>query len=79
LSFPLPRRALPILSQIDGRRSVGALRDAVAQAGLAMSQSEFDRDFAGLYSVFNGINYLFLSERAIQVSQSASARPSKRI
>jgi hypothetical protein len=44
-----------------------------------MSQSEFDRDFAGLYSVFNGINYLFLSERAIQVSQSASARPSKRI
>ena len=79
LSFPLPRRALAILSQIDGRRSVGALRDAVAQAGLAMSQSEFDRDFAGLYSVFNGINYLFLSERAIQVSQSASARPSKRI
>jgi SAM-dependent methyltransferase len=79
LSLPLPRRALPILSQIDGRRSVGALRDAVAQAGLAMSQSEFDRDFAGLYSVFNGINYLFLSERAIQVSQSASARPSKRI
>ena len=79
LRFPLPRRALPILSQIDGRRPIGALRDAVAQAGLAISQSEFDRDFAGLYSVFNGINYLFLSERAIQVSQSASARPPKRI
>jgi SAM-dependent methyltransferase len=79
LSFPLPRRALPILAQIDGRRPVGALRDAVAGAGLALSQSEFDRDFASLYSVFNGINYLFLSSRPVSLSQSASARPSKRI
>jgi SAM-dependent methyltransferase len=79
LSFPLPRRALAILAQIDGRRPVGALRDAVAEAGLAMSQNEFDRDFAGLYSVFNGINYLFLSNRPHPLSQSASARPSKRI
>ena len=49
--FPLPRRAAPLLAQIDGRRSVAALRAAVADAGLVLSEAEFERDFAALYRV----------------------------
>ncbi len=65
LVFPLPRRSVPILAQIDGRRPIGALRGAVAEAGLAMSEAEFERDLAALYRVFNGINHLFLADRAL--------------
>jgi SAM-dependent methyltransferase len=79
LSFPLPRGALPILAQIDGRRPIGALRNAVAEAGLTMSESEFDRDFVLLYGVLNGINHLFLANRPLLVTQAASAGGAKRI
>ena len=79
LSFPLPRRATPLLAQIDGRRPIGALRHAVAEAGLSMSEVEFDRTFNALYGVLNGINYLFLADRPLLDSQSAFAGASKRI
>ena len=79
LSFPLPRGALPILAQIDGRRPIGALRNAVAEAGLTMSESEFDRNFVLLYGVLNGINHLFLANRPLLVTQAASAGGAKRI
>ncbi len=64
-AIPLPRRAVPILAQIDGRRSVGALRGAVAEAGLAMGEAEFERDFVALYRALNGVNHLFLAERPL--------------
>jgi SAM-dependent methyltransferase len=65
LAFPLPRRAVAILAQLDGRRSVAALRGAVAEAGLALSEEEFARDFAALLRVLNGINHLFLADRPL--------------
>ena len=75
LSFPLPRRAVPILAQLDGRRSVAELRGAVAQAGLALSEEEFARDFAALFRVLNGTNHLFLSDRPLPGrAEPASAR-----
>lgn len=80
LTFPLPRRAVPILAQIDGRRPIGALRGAVAEAGLAMSEAEFERDFVALYRVLNAINHLFLADRPLLATpQSASAGPQDRI
>ncbi len=73
LSFPLPRRALPILAQIDGRRTLGALRHAVAEAGLSLSEREFERDFAALYGVLNAINHLFLADRPLTGEREAAS------
>ncbi|HXV23994.1 MAG TPA: class I SAM-dependent methyltransferase [Alphaproteobacteria bacterium] len=74
LSFPLPRRAVPILAQIDGRRTIGDLRRAVSEAGLSLSEGEFERDFAALYAVLNAINHLFLADRPLTLArQSASS------
>ena len=59
------RRAVPILAQIDGRRTVAELSAAVAAAGLALSPEDFAREFAALYRVLNGINHLFLADRPL--------------
>jgi SAM-dependent methyltransferase len=77
LSFPLPRRAVPMLAQIDGRRTVAGLRAAVAAAGLAMAEEEFAQDFAQLARVLTGINHLFLADRPLLgLREPASARAS---
>ena len=79
-SFPLPRRAVPLLAQIDGRRSVAAIRAAVAEAGLVLSEAEFERDFAALYRVLHGINHLFLADRPLgPAPEPASAASAKGI
>ena len=63
--FPLSPRALPILARIDGRRPISALRRAVAEAGLTLSEPEFDREFAALYRALNSVNHLFLADRSL--------------
>jgi hypothetical protein len=63
--FPLSPRALPILARIDGRRPISALRRAVAEAGLSLSEPEFDREFAALYRALNSVNHLFLADRPL--------------
>lgn len=77
-SFALPRRAVALLAQIDGRRSVAALRAAVADAGLVLSEAEFERDFAALYQVLHAINHLFLADRPLgpgpEPASAASAK-----
>ena len=79
-SFPLSRRAVPMLAQIDGRRTLPALREAVAQAGLSISEGEFDREFSALYRVLNGINHLFLADRPLTARpEPAFAAPAERI
>jgi SAM-dependent methyltransferase len=79
-SFPLPRRAVPLLAQIDGRRSVAGIRAAVAEAGLVLSEAEFERDFAALYRVLHGINHLFLADRPLgPAPEPASAASAKGI
>jgi ubiquinone/menaquinone biosynthesis C-methylase UbiE len=79
-SFALPRRAVPLLAQIDGRRSVAALRAAVADAGLVLSEAEFERDFAALYQVLHAINHLFLADRPLGLGpEPASAASAKGI
>jgi len=79
-SFPLPRRAVPLLGQIDGRRSVAEVRAAAAEAGLVLSEAEFERDFAALYRVLNGINHLFLADRPLgPAPEAASAASAKGI
>jgi SAM-dependent methyltransferase len=63
--FPLSPRALPILARIDGRRPISALRQAVAEAGLTLSEPEFDREFAALYRALSSVNHLFLADRPL--------------
>jgi SAM-dependent methyltransferase len=80
LSFPLPRRAVSILAQIDGRRTVAELRESVAGAGLPLEPAGFEADFRALFRVLNGINHGFLADRPIPLPpQPASAAPPKSI
>ncbi len=57
VSFPLPRLAAAILSRIDNRRSLADIQHLLeSEAGIA--PSAFDKDFAALYKVMNGIGRL---------------------
>ena len=67
LTFPLGRYTLPILAQIDGRRSLAELRDAVAAAGLTLPEAEFAAEFAALFQAFNAANQMFLAERTLSL------------
>ena len=61
VSFALPRRAVPILRLIDGRRSLGEIHAALAAAEAApLSWEAFRAEFDQFYSVLNGLNLLFL-------------------
>ncbi|HEY2890372.1 MAG TPA: class I SAM-dependent methyltransferase [Dongiaceae bacterium] len=54
MSFALPRLAGAILARIDGRQSLAEIgRRLEAEAGIR--PAAFDKDFAGLYKVMNGI------------------------
>jgi SAM-dependent methyltransferase len=69
--FALPRRAGPILSRIDGKRSVRMVHAdlAAAEAG-RLDWPSFQDEFARLYAVLNGVNKLFL-----QRDLDSSGRP----
>jgi SAM-dependent methyltransferase len=54
ISFALPRLAGAILSRIDGKQSIGQIGQRLkAEAGIR--PAAFDKDFAALYKVMNGI------------------------
>ncbi len=54
MSFTLPRLAAAILSRIDGKQSLSEInRRLEAEAGIR--PAAFDKDFAALYKVMNGI------------------------
>ncbi len=60
--FALPRRAGPILTRIDGRRSLADIHaDLAAGEGARFEWSAFKEEFDRLYGVFNSVNKMFLS------------------
>jgi SAM-dependent methyltransferase len=54
MSFALPRLAAAILSRIDGKQSIGEIGRRL-EAGAGIRPADFDKDFAALYKVMNGI------------------------
>jgi ubiquinone/menaquinone biosynthesis C-methylase UbiE len=56
VKFPLPSMAAPILSRIDGQRSIAEIERDLAQSGAGSFRGAFDR----VYTVFNKLNRLFL-------------------
>jgi SAM-dependent methyltransferase len=80
IAFPLSARALPILAQIDGKRPISTLRQAVADAGLTLSEADFSREFAALHRALHSVNHLFLADRPLlSAQQPASAASLERI
>jgi hypothetical protein len=61
--LPLPRLAPPILSAIDGSRSIDGIFARIATE-LGLSRDVFDREFAALFRAFNSVNKMFLQHRA---------------
>ena len=60
--FPLPAMAAPILSRIDGRRSIAEIQQDLAQSGAGpRDMAAFRPDFERVYAVFNKLNRLFLT------------------
>jgi len=59
--FALPRRAGPILTRIDGRRSLADIHaDLGASEGARLEWPAFKAEFDRLYGVFNAVNKMFL-------------------
>ena len=60
--FALPRRAGPILTRIDGRRSLADIhRDLAASEGARFDWPAFVEEFERLFGVFSAVNKMFLS------------------
>jgi SAM-dependent methyltransferase len=59
---PLPRLARAILARVDGRRSIGAIGEALAANGIA--REAFARDFAALARQMERINRMLLAPPA---------------
>jgi hypothetical protein len=55
----LPRLAAPLLAAIDGKNSLDTIFVRLAPE-LRLSREDFDREFAALFRVFNGVNKMFL-------------------
>jgi hypothetical protein len=55
----LPRLAAPLLAAVDGWSSLDAIFVRLAPE-LRLSRDDFDREFAALFRVFNGVNKMFL-------------------
>ena len=62
LSIPLPGPAVDMLALMDGHRTIGAIRHALASDTHPMSEGEFDQNFARLFTVLNGLNLGFLAK-----------------
>ena len=59
--FALSGRAGPILSRIDGRRTVRTIHtELAATEGGRLDWPSFEQEFGRLYAVFNGVNKMFL-------------------
>jgi hypothetical protein len=54
MSFALPRLAAAILSRIDGERSLAEIQ-RLLESEAGVRAAAFDKDFAALYKVMNGI------------------------
>jgi len=63
IRFPLPRLAGPILARIDGRRSLAEIHAALDEAS-RLDWPGFKSEFDRLYSVFNGLNRMFIRKGA---------------
>jgi hypothetical protein len=64
VAFPVPRMAGPILSRIDGRRSLSQLQvELGADFGARASPACFAADFARLYKVMNGIGRMMIRRK----------------
>jgi SAM-dependent methyltransferase len=60
--FALPRLAGPILSRIDGRRTLADIHaELAASEGERFTWMAFTEEFGRLYGVFNAVNKMFLS------------------
>jgi SAM-dependent methyltransferase len=59
----LPRTAPPLLAAIDGHTDIDGVFARVSP-DLHLSREDFDREFAGLFGVFNGVNKMFLQHEA---------------
>lgn len=57
--FPLSRLAGPILSRIDGRRSLAEIHASLDE-GSRLDWPRFKEEFVRLYTVFNGLNRMFI-------------------
>jgi SAM-dependent methyltransferase len=65
MAFPVPRMAGPILSRIDGGRSLAELQAMLAaEFGARAAPAAFEADFARLYRVMNGIGLMLIRRRA---------------
>ncbi len=60
VAVPLPRLAAAILARVDGRRSIGAIGDALA-ATAGVSREAFARDFAALARQMERLNRMLLA------------------
>ena len=60
VAFPLPPRAPAILRRIDGKASIGEIRDALKAQDGGLGEEAFARDFQAVYRAFNGVNRLLL-------------------
>ena len=58
---PLPPLTAAIVSRIDGRRSVGAIRDAIAGTGIAVPDS-FAAQVRQVFEAFHGINRMLVRQ-----------------
>jgi SAM-dependent methyltransferase len=62
IGLPMPRLAAAILPRIDGRRSIGAIGEALSANGIG--QDSFRRDFAALRAALEPFNRLLLAAPA---------------
>jgi SAM-dependent methyltransferase len=65
MALPVPRMAGPILSRVDGGRSLAELQAMLAaEFGARAAPAAFEADFARLYRVMNGIGRMLIRRRA---------------
>ena len=65
MALPVPRMAGPILSRIDGARSLAELQGLLAaEFGARAASAAFEADFAQLYKVMNGLGRILIRRRA---------------
>ena len=65
MAFPMPKLTPAILRYLDGKRSLGEIHDAICKEGdRAPDWGKFTREFGQIYSLFNGLNLLFLRRPA---------------